>query len=320
MVKQIKNLQKTLEKFKPNVRPVTIKSYISYIENLHYDLEGNREVKNIDFLKDDDTVLEELDHNFNYLSKRNILNAVIVLLRAVNANKHLISIYGNRRDQYNDKYLDQLEDPDYINESQEKNMITKEELDDIVGETRGIIAAKKLCKKPKLTKKEYSELQLYVILSFYIAYPLRNDIVTLKYMKKSEYSKLDGTKPNVFLWDKSMIILNEYKTSKSLGQNKILIDKKNASLLRCLIKQQQNTDIDNPEDYLIVKQNGKPYTKVDFSNLLIQFFKKKTGKSISTTLLRKIYLSKYSNVKDEMAKDAKMMGHSTATQQKIYVK
>ena len=44
-------------------------------------------------------------------------------------------------------------------------------------------------------------------------------------------------------------------------------------------------------------------------------------KSISTTMLRKIYLSsKYADVKEEMAETAKIMGHSTATQSKIYIK
>jgi len=45
------------------------------------------------------------------------------------------------------------------------------------------------------------------------------------------------------------------------------------------------------------------------------------GKSISTTMLRKIYLSsKYSKVKEEMEKDAEIMGHSTQTQGKVYIK
>ena len=45
------------------------------------------------------------------------------------------------------------------------------------------------------------------------------------------------------------------------------------------------------------------------------------NKSISTTLLRKIYLSsKYSKVKEDMEKDAHMMGNSVSTQQAVYVK
>jgi hypothetical protein len=45
------------------------------------------------------------------------------------------------------------------------------------------------------------------------------------------------------------------------------------------------------------------------------------NKSISTTLLRKIYLSsKYADVKEEMEADANMMGNSVGVQQSVYVK
>ena len=46
------------------------------------------------------------------------------------------------------------------------------------------------------------------------------------------------------------------------------------------------------------------------------------GKSISTTLLRKAYMSsKYSEVKEEMANDSKILGHDVATTgMNVYVK
>ena len=45
------------------------------------------------------------------------------------------------------------------------------------------------------------------------------------------------------------------------------------------------------------------------------------GKSISTTLLRKIYLSsKYGNMKEELEKDNKVMGHSKQVALDTYVK
>ena len=57
------------------------------------------------------------------------------------------------------------------------------------------------------------------------------------------------------------------------------------------------------------------------SKLLLKETKKRMGKSISTTMLRKIYLSsKYGKVKEEMEKDAKVMGHSTGVAQSVYIK
>ncbi|NVM20103.1 MAG: hypothetical protein HWN80_20560, partial [Candidatus Lokiarchaeota archaeon] len=65
----------------------------------------------------------------------------------------------------------------------------------------------------------------------------------------------------------------------------------------------------------------KPLTRIELSKTLLKYSEKYLGKKISTTLLRKIYLSsKYSKVKEDMEKDAKMMGNSIATQQAVYVK
>ena len=42
---------------------------------------------------------------------------------------------------------------------------------------------------------------------------------------------------------------------------------------------------------------------------------------ISSTIIRKIYLTgKYSDVVDEMERDAKIMGHDIETARKIYIK
>ena len=67
---------------------------------------------------------------------------------------------------------------------------------------------------------------------------------------------------------------------------------------------------------------GKPITRTELSKLLIKFSKKYMNKSISTTLLRKIYLSsKYGDTKKEMEADSKVLGHDVAsTGMKVYVK
>lgn len=72
---------------------------------------------------------------------------------------------------------------------------------------------------------------------------------------------------------------------------------------------------------LFKSNRGNAYTRNQLSQLFLTTSQEYLGKNISTTLMRKIYLSdKYAHVKEEMAKDAHVMGHSVATQQKIYVK
>ena len=178
----------------------------------------------------------------------------------------------------------------------------------------------KLKNKKNLTNKEYRDLQLFVILKVHQIYPFRNDLVTVKVMNEKDY-KFMKIKPNVYLYNKGRLILNEHKTSsaKEGMPNDLIFSKPINTLLRVLIRQQGNTSINIVDNYLLIKKNGSPFSKVEYSNLLIAFFKKKLNKSISTTILRKIYLSKYSIVKKEMIADAKMMGHSLAVQSSVYI-
>ena len=72
---------------------------------------------------------------------------------------------------------------------------------------------------------------------------------------------------------------------------------------------------------LFTTSTGNELSRNALSQLLLKTSQKYMGKNISTTMLRKIYLSsKYANVKEEMKKDAKIMGHSVSTQQNVYVK
>ena len=103
----------------------------------------------------------------------------------------------------------------------------------------------------------------------------------------------------------------------SLGEYKekvIDIPKDLQRLLRSYIKV-------NGLGVLFKSNRGNGYTRNQLSQIFMKTSQEYLGKNISTTLLRKIYLSdKYSEVKKEMAKDAYIMGHSVETQQKIYTK
>ena len=64
-----------------------------------------------------------------------------------------------------------------------------------------------------------------------------------------------------------------------------------------------------------------PISKNGLTQLLTKYSMKYMNKKISSTMIRKSYLSsKYSDMKKEMEKDSKIMGHSVGTAQKVYVK
>ncbi len=316
MVKEYENLENHLRKFKPNVRLITIESYISYLQNLHSSLNGKRDFSDFKWLKNSDKIFETINDK-SYLSKRNILNAVIVALQSVEEDEDIINKYIEVRNQFNERYKTERQNG-VVNQKQEKNMITRKELDDVINEYDRYIKYFKCKTNKTLSKRDYLQLQTFVILKFYQTYALRNDMVTLKFRTKAGYMKSDKNY-NVYLPNERQIILNEYKTSGRYGTLTIDIDKNINNLLKCLIKQQIQAGIENPNKYLLIKANGNNYTKVEFSNLLIKFFKDRLGKSISTTILRKVYLEKYSDVKKEMKKDQEIMGHSASIQQSVYI-
>lgn len=148
---------------------------------------------------------------------------------------------------------------------------------------------------------------------------MRNDIAGMEAISKRQYNKLteeEKKAKNYLVVEKGkmMMILNKYKTSKKYEENKIDVPKDLEKLLRLYIRI-------NGMGKLFTTSTGNELSRNALSQLLLKTSQKYMGKNISTTMLRKIYLSsKYADVKEEMKKDAKIMGHSVATQQKVYVK
>ena len=67
---------------------------------------------------------------------------------------------------------------------------------------------------------------------------------------------------------------------------------------------------------------GKPITRNQLSQLLIKYSKRYLdGKSISTTILRKVVLShKFGHLKKQQEEMASITGHSTQVMNDVYIK
>ena len=303
------NLFNLLRKEKPDVRKITIDSYLKYIINLHNEIYGNKKVESLKWLNDFSKIMDTIKDK-TYLTQRNILNSVIVGLHSDNGKESIIEKFSELRDNFNKKYLEDVKNG--VSSKKSENIISRKELDDFINQFEKIIKIKKCKSNKNMNEKELHEFQLYVILKFYQKYPLRSDLCTFQFINSSDERDDDI---NYYLWDKGEIIMNEYKTSKKYGNYTIDLDKEINGLFKCLIKKK----IVKNNNYLITKKTGEPYNKQEFSNLIIKFFKVRIGKNIGVTALRRIYLQKYSSVKEEMKQDAQIMGHSVATQQGVYV-
>ena len=312
-----KDASEEISNARPTLKTNTVKQYVINLKKLQkiYDTD------NYDFLKKPEDVMEKLS-DLHYLSQRNILNAVVVLLMALNSDEKydkLLEEYGSLRDGLNDKYSDEQKSG-IISDKQSKNFATTEEVFTMINKMADELKPLKKKSKDDITKKEMQLLQAFVLFNIYARMPFRNDVAGMEAIQKRAYNKLSEEEKkakNFLVVEKNglFFVLNKYKTAKKYEELDLPIeDPTLKKILRYYLKM-------NGMGVLFKTSTGKALTRIELSKVLLKYSQKYMGKSISTTLLRKIYLSsKYGNMKEELEKDNKVMGHSKAVALDTYVK
>ena len=313
-----KNPTDEISKARPSLKTNTIRQYTTNLNKLKKMFDTD----DYDFLKKPKDVMDKLS-DLHYLSQRNILNAVIVLLMALNDDKkydELLEEYGKLRDDLNNKYNDEQKSG-VISDKQSKNFATTEEVFNMINEMADELKPLKKKSNDNITKKEKQLLQAYVLFNIYARMPFRNDVAGMMSINQAAYKKLsdEEKKENNYLVVPSKgnlyFVLNKYKTSKKYEELDLKIEDKDLrKILRYYLKV-------NGMGVLFKTSTDKPLTRIELSKVLLKYSKKYMNKSISTTLLRKIYLSsKYGDMKEELEKDNKVMGHSKQVALDTYVK
>lgn len=309
------NPSEEIAKARPNLKPNTVKQYETNLKKLKKMFNS----EDYDFLSDSDKVMDKIK-DLHYTSQRNHLNAIIVLLMALNSDKKfdkLLEKYSKIRDDFNDKYTDDQK-TGIISDKQSANFTTIEAVYEMINKMGEEL--KPIKKKETLSNKEKSLLQAYILFNIYARLPMRNDMSGAEAIQKRVYNKLseeDKKAKNYLVVEKSnmFFVLNKYKTSKKYEELKIDLPKDLKKLLRYYLKI-------NGMGVLFTTSTGKPITRNGLTQFLTKYsMKYMDGKKISTTILRKIYLSsKYGDMKEELEKDNKVMGHSKEVALDSYVK
>lgn len=291
--------------FKPEATSSTIKAYTANL----YILQKKFDSDNFEFLEDFNKVLNTLE-DLSDSTRKNYLNAIIVYLGAIDGDKQLITKYQTVRNELSEKYV-AAQESGVISEKQKPNRTTTEEINKMLRtmelDLGGVNESKELRK-------------VYILFSIYAKYPMRNDVSGMIAVKQADYKKMADTSDNILVVGRSdmKFILNNYKTDKVYGQKIIQVeDKELKKQLRKYIKLVGY-------GLLFTNNDGSPMSRNRITQVFIKNSKQYMGKSVSSTMLRKAYVSgKYAGqheVYNEMNKDANMMGHSIAVQQKIYNK
>lgn len=239
-------------------------------------------------------------------TRKNVMTAIMVLLKAYETPKRTLNKYQKYFEElvndYEKNYDNQIK-----SEKETKNWITRAQLIEKIKELEKMIEKYDI---KKLGNKEEDIIQQHLILTLYTEIPpMRNDYAQMKVYHDKEVKG-----ENYINLKKKVIILNKYKTAKTYGEKNIDVPDKVIKIIRRWI------DITENEYLLINIRDRNPMTNNGLTKYLNKIFK---PKKVSTTLLRKLYLSeKYPVIHDrkDMKKDAYVMGHSLDTQQGIYRK
>jgi len=307
------SLIKTISESRPNAKESTVKMYVSNLLKLMKIFNSD----NLKFLDKPENVEDKLS-SLHYTTKRNYLNAIVVYLMTEKDNEDLIKKYTDIRDELNKKYEEE-QATGIISDKQKENFVDIAEVNKMIVQMGHEIKDKKLKKKEDLTAKDKNLIQVYTLYNIYTRLPLRNDLAGMEVINKRAYNKLseeDKKAENYLVINKNkmFMVLNKYKTSSKYQELIIDIPKDLEKLLRQYIRI-------NGMGVLFKSSTGKPLSRNALSQLLLKTSKKYMGKSISTTMLRKIYLSsKYADMKEELEKDNKIMGHSKEVAMDTYIK
>ena len=315
-------LKKDILKARPNLKPRSIDQYASQLYRLQKMFDAEVYSSDFNFLGDFNKVKKGLSQ-FNYLSQRNFVNAIIVLLMALNLNDKLIDQYVKLRDKFNDEY-NESNLTGIISDKQAPNFTTSEEIFRMLDMMKDDL---KDTDETNLSKKEKQLLQAYVLFSIYSRMPLRNEtgggMKSITSGKFNKLNKKEKTENNFLIVerDRMYFLLNDYKTNKNYGALEIdITDKELKSILKNWVKIQGY-------GILFKTSTDKPITRIELSKIFLKYSEKYLNKKISTNLLRKIYLSsKYAQedgLVDQLKNleaDNEVMMHSKDVALNVYIK
>jgi hypothetical protein len=304
-----------IRQFKPNIKDSSVNMYVHQINKLQ-SLYNTATFGFIDNIED----IEEKLKDHNYLTKRNFLNAIIIIIQMDNSNsekQELLEKYQGIRDELSGRYQKENE-TGKISEKQRDGFIEYSKLVDCVKELKKQTTST-LRGEYKLSLKQSQILNFYIVLSIHITFPLRNDLAETLVITKRKYNKLtmDEKKKNNFLvmGAKPFFSLNKYKTSKIYEENIIDIGKDLKILLTKFVK------IIGYGPLIKNANTGDALNRNSLTQFLLKYTKEYIGTAISTTMIRKIVMSHHF-LKNKKAQSelAKVAGHSVETQNLIYVK
>jgi hypothetical protein len=276
---------------RPDMKQSSLYTYLVSLKNLHRLMDNNTNLDNTKFLQNYDKVMATINKETKITTKKNRLTAILVALGSdTKKNNDLIDKYQKKLKELNDEYNIFLKTQKKT-DIQEKNWLNHNELIQVFNEVMKDIKRDKINTKIELTDKEFDLLQQLLILRTYLDFPLRNDYADMKIIYSDDYNKLKDTDVDNYLAilpKKKLFILNDYKNKKRIGRKIIEITSSLNKIINIILKH-------NKSGFFLVKKDRKtPMNPNNITKYLNKIFIKRSGKKISSSLIRHIIISKLS--------------------------
>lgn len=313
-----------IKKIKPNIKDSTINQYLLSLKKISREL-FDCEKPSMNYFKDFSSVKEYIERYKSTASQKNMVTSILVSIKAYKEmfSDDIIKLYGDYHKQLSKKQEEQYLDNDKT-ERETANWISRNDIFEKIKKLKESLVSFE--KNNLKTRRDLDKFQQYLVLNLYtLLPPLRNDYVMVKVINDPDIEKnekLIDIKFNYINLNTKNLLLCSYKTDKFYGIKKIEIPEE---LLYIIIKWEEfkkeflKTKLNH--DFLLLNTtNCTPMKHNTLTKYLNKIFH---PKKVSSTLLRKIYLSEKYPVDityREQLKDSYVMGHSIGTQKMIYSK
>ena len=284
------------------IKDCSIKSYVIICNKIH----GSNDYTNLDFLEDEENVMNFVNSFSKLNTRKNYLSGVIVALES------------DGRDNSNYKKIKSKMEEDYSNfiklnkktETQEKNWFSVDELKKIVNDLGEKVLDKDIFDAGALVKKDILLLQDYMIGLLYTEMlPVRLDFAPM-FVVRGEQDLTRSNDHNYLVLgeDKKFFILNQFKNSKIMGRVRMDIPPRLSRTIDVWLKH-------NHTGYFLINSRGGPLSENGLGKIIKRIFTK-DGKSATVNIIRHIFETENINLPRRKREQefAKKMLHSDSMQ------
>ena len=277
----IDKLRKSILLNKPDIKEISLNFYIRNINSLHKRITGEDEVKDLNFLDKFEEIIDSLD-KYAIPTQRNYISSIITSLQTT--DNDILPLYVEYYKELSGVYQKKI-DTQEKSDKQKENWVSLTELKKVKNMYKK--QTMEIIKLDKPTKKQIDTIQRYLVCMLYIGSknnpPLRLDFAPMIIRDIEDYDK-ESKKNILVIKNKTMFFhIGDYKTVGKYGTKIIQVSIPLEKVIKIYLKY-------NKTGFLLINTENTPMNANGLSKYLTKIFEP-TGKKISATMLRHIFLS-----------------------------